>query len=47
MDHNYAEAKRAHQVKKIIIQTLLVTLCIWSKQLCKIKTKIYIDIFNI
>ena len=30
--HNYAEAKRTHQVKKKIIQTLQVTLCDRSKQ---------------
>ena len=31
-DHNYAEAKCAHQVEKQFIQTLQVALCVRSKQ---------------
>ena len=30
--YNYAEAKCTHQVQKLFIQTLQVTLCVWSKQ---------------
>ena len=30
--HNYAEARRAHQVQKQFIQTLQMTLCVRSKQ---------------
>ena len=36
--HNYAEAKRAHEVQKQFIQTQQVTLCARSKQLRAIKT---------
>ena len=44
--HNYAEAKRAHQVQKKFIQPLQVTLCVRSKQPLTIKTIIYDDIFT-
>ena len=44
--HNYAEAKRAHQVQKEFIQTLQVTLCVPSKQPRTIKTIIYKDILT-
>ena len=44
--HNYAEAKRAHQVQKEFIQSLQVTLCVPSKQPRTIKTIIYKDIFT-
>ena len=43
--YNYAEAKCTHQVQKWFILTLQVTLCVWSKQPCTIKTIIY-DIFT-
>ena len=42
--YNYAEAKCTHQVQKWFILTLQVTLCVWSKQPCTIKTIIYNDI---
>ena len=42
--HNYAEAKRAHQVQKSLIQTLQVTFYVRSKQPRTIKTIIYNDI---
>ena len=44
--HNYAEAKRAHQVQKNFIQPLKVRLCVRSKQPRTIKTIIYDDIFT-
>ena len=44
--HNYAVAKRAHQVQKSFIQTLQVTLCVWSKQRRTIKTIAYNDVFT-
>ena len=44
--HNYAEAKRAHQVQKKFIQPLQVRLCVRSKQPRTIKTIIYDDIHS-
>ena len=44
--HNYAEAKRAHQVKKLFNHTLQETVCVWSKQPSTIKIIIYNDIFT-
>ena len=44
--HNYAEAKRVHQVQKKFIQTMQVTLCVRLKQPRTIKTIIYNDIFT-
>ena len=44
--HNYAEAKRAHQVQKKFTQPLKVRLCVRSKQPRTIKTIIYDDIFT-
>ena len=44
--HNYAEAKRVHQMQKQFIQTMQVTLCVRLKQPRTIKTTIYNDIFT-
>ena len=44
--HDYAEAKRAHQVQKLFIQTLLMKLFVRSKQPRTIKTTIYNNIFT-
>ena len=44
--HNYAEAKRVHQVQKQFIQIMQVTLCVRLKQPRTIKTIIYNDIFT-
>ena len=44
--HNYAEAKRAHQVQKLFIQTLQMKLCVRSKQPRTIKTIVYKDVFT-
>ena len=45
--HNYAEAKRAHQVQKLFIQTLQMKLCVRSKQPRKIKTIVYNDVLHL
>ena len=44
--HNYAEAKRAHQVQKLFIQTLQMKLCVRSKQPRTIKKIVYNDVFT-
>ena len=44
--HNYAEAKRVYELKKLFIKILRVTLCVRSKQPLAIKGIIYDDIFS-
>ena len=45
--HNYAEAKRSHQVQKYFIRTQQVTLCVRSKQQYTTGSKASITIVSV